>query len=383
MNKNSISRLLVMFMGAIFLSMGFASFTATYFQTESVNPVTVLATAFTVRFALYFLPQPKGVFGDDSLSLSELSSNLKDYLLENFTQLYYKVLNASLPDYMTPIYGIKDELPLVELSVSDILQPGGKDTFNPKPSVQFKDRIGKVRPMKTDVEFTHKKIMAMYKSYLGQVKAGRIDPTTMPFEADIMNRIVVAIKNDVRMKAIFKGVWNADGTSPVDTVNGYLKIISDAIVATDLPSDNIYAGSALSNTNAYDQITALVDKVYANENYSSVPMVALIAPSRKRWYEQDYAATRGAAPYNTSFNQDMIEGTNIKFIAEPGLEGKDRIIITPQENLLFLADDPTGMESLDVDYQKRTRSIAVLSDFQMAPEFAILEQVWVNNYSGI
>lgn len=324
------------------------------------------------------------MFGDDSLSLSELADNLKDFLLANFTKLYYKVLNESMPEYLTPIYGIKDELPLIELAVSNIIQPGGKDTFNPKQNaVQFKSRTAKVRPVKADIEFKHSKIQSLYKSYLGQVKAGRIDPTTLPFEAEIMNRIAIAIKNDVRMRVLFKGVYSANGTAAADCVNGFLKIIADEVAGGGITSAKKTAGAALTSSNAYDQVNLIVDKVMADQDYSNIPMVMLIAPSRKRLYDLDFQGTLGATPYNTQFKNNMVLGTNIEFIEEPGMEGSDRIIVTPKENLLFIADDPSGMESLDVDYDKRTRSIAVMADFQMAPEFAIIEQVWVNDYNGI
>lgn len=312
-----------------------------------------------------------------SLDLSALPAKLKDYAVENKDVLLSKVMVDTMPEYMTPLSGVRDEIPLSELVVESIIQPGGKDAFNPQANkVKFKARVGKVRPVKVDLQFTPTQIANLQKSYYGLIDAGRLDPYTMPFESYIFDKIIARVKNDLRLQAIFKGVYNASGTAPVDTMKGIL-----AIVASDSISGNRTTGAAVTDANAFDEVMKIVALIEADANYSSVPMVGLLSPVNFRKYCNDYAATRGSVIYNDKFEQINVEGTNITLKKEPGMTGSDRIIVTPAENTFWLMNEESQLSNITVEYA--LRNINVMMDFHCAPEIGIMETLWCNNYSGI
>lgn len=312
-----------------------------------------------------------------SLDLSALPAKLKDYAVENKDVLLSKVMVDTMPEYMTPLSGVRDEIPLSELVVESIIQPGSKDAFNPQANkVKFKARVGKVRPIKVDLQFTPTQIVNIQKSYYGLIDAGRLDPYTMPFESYIFEKIISRVKNDLRLQAIFKGVYNASGTAPVDTMKGIL-----AIVASDSISGNRTTGAAVTATNAFEEVMKIVEKVESDANYSSVPMIGLISPINFRNYCNDYAATRGSVIYNDKFEQITVEGTNITLKKEPGMVGSDRIIVTPAENTFWLMNEESALSNITVEYA--LRNIYVMMDFDCAPEIGIMETLWCNNYAGI
>jgi hypothetical protein len=363
--------------GAILLSGIFGFMASNVFVSQGylVNPLIPWA----IVFATFFISKrDTNLAFTSSLDLSALPAKMKDYCIENMVGLLTKLMLGIRPAYFNLLMNVKDEIPLVELVVDSIVQPGGKDTFDPQNNkIKFKARIGKVRSCKVDLQFKPTQVLNMWRSYLGMIAGGSIKVDEMPFESFIVQKIIERAKDDVRVLALFKGVYNASGTTASDLFNGVLKIVVDEISSGGIPAGNIAAGAAITSSNAYDQVQLVVDKVYADPRYNSVPMVCLLAPENYRFYCQDYAATRGAAPYNDNFNQTLIEGTNITLIAEPSMSGSDRIIITPEANLYYLVDEEAATNNITIEYA--LRNINVMMDFSIAPEIGIAELIWTND----
>jgi hypothetical protein len=315
-----------------------------------------------------------------SLDFSALPAKLKDYALSDNYQILTRLLVDGLgfTSYMQMLLG-NDEIPLSEMVIGDILQPGNKDTFAPiDNAIKFKARIGKVRPCKVDLQFKPTQIANFWKSYLGKIARSTPEsPYDVPFEAFLLDQIIKKAQENLRMKAVFKGVYNAAGTTPADTMTGLLALVAAAITDLSLPAAQISTGAAITASNAVDEVRKVIDKVYQVPAYTNMPMIMLIAPENKWYYEQDYQATFGALPYNTSFDKPAIEGTNIRFQAEPGMSGSDRLIVTPEENLFWLVDDEQRQNTLEVE--KALRNLNLMMDFNAAPDFGIAELIWCND----
>lgn len=308
-----------------------------------------------------------------AVDLSALPAKLGTYALANYKQILTKILQDDLRflKYFGNTIPTNDELPLLELVMTSLLQPGGKDTFNAKKAGDFKARIGKVRPCKADVTWTPTVIKAMWQSYIGQIDGGKIDPSKIPFEAYLIAKVISKVKNELHMSAVFKGVLNSSGTAPADTMNGLVTLIANA----DLPSDNIAdAPDPFDASNVGDQLKAVLELV--DDTYYDMPMVCLVAPKVARFYNEWYKTTTGATPYNTEYKKTFLEGTMIEIVSEPGLSGTDHVIITPSENLFWLVDDSANMERVIVEKEKR--NIHVMMDFNASPEIGLGELVWTN-----
>lgn len=308
-----------------------------------------------------------------AVDLSLLPAKLGTYAQTN----YKKILTAILQDDLsfTKYFGntipTNDELPLLELVMGSLLQPGGKDSFNPKKAGDFKARIGKVRPCKADVSWSPTVIKAMWQSYIGMIDGGKINPETIPFEAYLIAKVISKVKQELHYQAVFKGVLNSAGTNPGDTMTGLVKLIADG----SLPAGNIAAApGTITAANAGDKLKAVLDLV--DDTYYDMPMVCLVAPKVARMYNEWYKTTTGSVPYNMEYKKTFLEGTMIEIVSEPGLSGTNHVIITPSENLFWLVDDEANMEKVQVEKEKR--NIHVMMDFNASPEFGIGELVWTN-----
>lgn len=317
----------------------------------------------------------------DSVSLAGLSAKLKDYALEHSDTILTRIVNTNTPDIFTPMANIKDEVPLVSLMVGDILQPGGKDTFTPTAdAITFKDRTLKVRAAKVDLQFGNAKIQAWYKSYLGQVDGGHIDPNKIPLEAYVFGEIIKRAQKN-RIQAMFKGVYNASGTTPLSVCDGVLPIITTDVASGAIPAGNVTTGAAVTNSNAVDEVDKLMDLIVANDDLSSEDMVLCMSSQNLRKYNKDYQATFGALPYNTSFEKQTVDGTNVTLMGIPHMNGSDRMFATPKGFLFWGYDLPGGDETIRVE--NALRNISLMMDLQVGVNYGVGEYMFVNNYLGI
>lgn len=314
-----------------------------------------------------------------SIDFSGLPSKMADYALADESGLLTKMLvdDLGFTSYMQLLTG-NDEIPLTELVVGDVLQPGGKDSFNPTNSLSFKARIGKVRPCKVDLQFTPTKILQFWKTYLGKVKGGTpSSPYDMPFEQFILEQVAKKLKENLRLKAIFQGVYNAAGTGAVDTMDGLIALRNAAITDGSIPAGNLTAYTVIDAVNAVDEFSKLAEKIVKDPAYGTQKMIALVSPYIHYCYNQAYKAENNTLPYNNQFNQTKLEGTEIFIQPEPGLAGVNTIMVTPESNLFYLVDDEKRQDSIIIEKEKR--NINVMIDFQAAVQFGIAELVWSMN----
>lgn len=315
-----------------------------------------------------------------AVDLSQLPAKLGTYAQTNLKQLLSAILlkDLSFMNYFGNTLVTNDEVPIMQLVMNSVLQPGAKDAFNPTGAGVFKARIGKVRPCKVDLTFSPSRIEAMWKSYIGMIDGGKIDAAVIPFEAFIILKVIEKVKEDLQLRAVFKGVLNGAGTTPADTMDGLIKLIQAAGTSGEIPGANIAAApGGITESNAGDKFKAVFDKVAAtNDAYFAVPMVCAASPNNVRKYNIWYQTTYGALPYNKEFNKTYLDGTLVELTSEPGLSGTDHIFITPKDNLFWLVDNQGKQEQVTVEKEKR--NIHFLMDFNAAPDFGMGQLIWTN-----
>lgn len=312
-----------------------------------------------------------------AVDFSGLGPKIQSYTLREAETLLTTILitDQSFLDYMELYPEVTDQLALTQMFVSSVLQPGGKDTFDPKGTVGFKNRIGQVRDCKIDYTLTPTMINAMWKSYLGRIaKSKRGDVYDVPFQQYIIDKLAEKAKEEMHLEAVFKGVYNHDKKQANRVFDGLLPLLSKAGV---LQASQIFAGAPITQSNAIDQLEGLADKVPSH--LINKPLVMLVEPSAAKFYNRDYRGTFGGNTNNTGpFEHKMLDGTNITIVPEPGLADTGGMICTLKGNLVWMTG-PLGGGPNSFIVEKSKRNVDIMADFQAAPDLAIAEYVWVND----
>ncbi len=310
-----------------------------------------------------------------AIDFSGLGPKIASYTLREAGQLLTSILitDQSFLAYMELYPDVTDQLALTQMFVSSVLQPGGKDTFDPKGTVGFKNRIGQVRDCKIDYTLTPTMINAMWKSYLGRIaKSKRGEVYDVPFQQYIIDKLAEKAKEEMHLEAVFKGVYNHDKKQANRVFDGLLPLLSKAGV---LAAKQIYAGAPITQANAIDQLEGIADLVPSH--IINKDLVMLVEPTVAKFYNRDYRATYGTKQDYQGFSHTTLDGTNITIVPEPGLADTGGIICTLRGNLVWMTG-PLGGGPNSFIVEKSKRNVDIMADFQAAPDLAIAEYVWVN-----
>lgn len=342
-------------------------FTAVVCTASGLPPVPV-ALALTL---ISLVPLPKGV-ALTAINVTSINTTLGAYLREYADVLVTEMLlNQNFEDRVEIWDDCTDEVPLPSLTISDLVKPGNVTAFAPAGNeLTFKARNLKVRDAKVDLLLypaqLHKTWLGMYRK-----KGKGDDVMDLPFEAFIMQYIIQKVKENVHLLALYKGSYNAAGTTPGATMNGFLTIIANEITATNITP--ITTG-VITSANVSSKLFLVYDGL--GEAYKSNETQMLVSPTIFDWYVRQFNPLTNATIVATDtagldktpkLNRVGLHGTNCVVVREPGLAGSQRIITTPKANMVFGTDSISDMAEIRV--QEFERSLKLMMDFRIGAEF--------------
>ncbi len=305
-----------------------------------------------------------------SIDLSKLATTLGDYCRTNKENLLQSILveNKSF-EHMTPLAGIKDEEPILDIDMGNLIKPYAKAWTPSANAIDPTPRIMKVRTMKVEIELEPLKYE---KTYLGHFLREGTNVENLPFERFLMDKIAQKAKEQIETAAIFKGVYNAVGTAPADTMDGLNKIVADEITATNIAPT---VTGVITSSTAVAQLESLFDVV--PEEWRETDFKMFVSPEIKQWYNRDYRTKFGAVSHNQEFDKKYIEGTRCEIVGMPGLAGSQRIHLVPMWNIFWGTDLVSDMGTVSVERNHWT--LDVMMAFKVGVQIGSLQYYWCND----
>lgn len=328
----------------------------------------------TISALSFFTTKESGYALFTAIDTTELAAALGDYYRENRDIMVTETLLDPNVTEMFQVYDdVTDELPLPSLSIGDIIKPGVVKTFSGTANaLDFDARILKVRDIKYDLFLEP---TDLHKQWLAYKRAkrrsdGSHDPMEILFEAFIMERIATAARNQLYMNAIYKGTYNAAGTTPASTMTGFATLITSLIaaeVATPGTGITPVSVSDFTSSNVITNLEAVYDGL--GEAYKAAPTHMKVEPTIFDWYVRKYRSDFGG---NNDYSgmavaKVRLDGTQCDVVRDPGLTGTGRVICSPKENFVYGCDAarPGAMILQPFD-----RGIKVMGDFKAGVQFA-------------
>jgi len=137
--------------------------------------------------------------------------------------------------------------------------------------------------------------------------------------------------------------WLGDtgGSGSLALQDGFVKLIGTTNAAKAITGTRISFGP-ITDTTALGFVEGLVDAIMNVPDLSSAAasgeLELYISPQNRRDYDINYRTTFGDTTHATDFNEDFVQGTNIRFRVVGGLTGADFMCITPKDNLSQVVD---------------------------------------------
>ncbi len=306
-------------------------------------------------------------------SAAALQDYIRKFMPDLITKLYHGFLTGLI---ITPHEGVKGQLVLTENIIGTLVQMWSK-TFDPLDNViDFKARTLIVYPMKVDIQVFPQEFET---TYLGMARRPGFQPDDMPYQAFVMQQILNKVNQETE-NATWQAVLDAtpDAGDPMNELfNGFLKIIVDELVATNITAVTTAAHSASNAVaNAESVHAALAPVCQVEETYMFCSMAFA------RLYNQNYRADFGKYVGTEKRNGlDMIrlDFGNCWLVPVIGMGTSSRLICTPASNLHY-GYDLEG-DAANIRVEQNHRSLDFMIDFKFGVQIGIVHNniLAVNN----
>jgi len=273
----------------------------------------------------------------------------------------------------------RDKAPLVQLDVKDAWKPAS-DAFNGQEALAVRSRFATFKEGDIDLEITLSQIKEIYQSYLGWTKAPNRtlnDVNDNPFELFFLNHIIGKHFQFLRTKTTWAGVYNAAGSGAGSLADGFITLFTAGRgVGGDILASHVFDGTAITDANAYAQVNGVANLVAsADELLLREELNVYLSQTNYDKYRRNrrtlFPEHVGPADRPTILD----DYSNMKFAIDPGLVGKDTIVIAPKKNMLFVCNDDPGKYRLNIvkDVKSWKMSIRASLGFDYAtPDWVFL-----------
>lgn len=246
----------------------------------------------------------------------------------------------------------RDKAPLVRMDMKDGMKVAS-DNFAGQQLLDVKSRVATFVEGDIDIEIKFSDIKAAYQTYLGWlVEPSRTlaEVRETPFELFFIRRVIAQHFEYIRLKTAYKGVYNAAAVGSENLTDGFItKFTAGRGVGGDIAASHVFDGEAITAANAYAQVNGVANLIDGVN--SKLRNEQLIAVMSHTVYDK-YRANRRALFPNFVGPADMPtvldDYSNIKIVVEPGLAGKETIVITKKDNLCFIANENPGVYQINV-----------------------------------
>ena len=261
----------------------------------------------------------------------------------------------------------KELLAMPVIAIEDTLKHMTK-----RLGIRGKETVGsisngaKLRPYKTDKGATNTTVLdgRTLETFLGDV-VEEFDPytiyTTLYGESVATERTKLQIVKAIAMEiakeatsdliyAIWTGVRDASGNTTTDLFDGFDTIAGKEITAGNIATNkgNLVALGTITAANVGDKLKAFFRACHPLLKREAVKLFVPVVI--KEMYEDWYQANVGAIPYNTSFEKNILEGSNKKceIVDLVGMEESEHLFISTKRNMLVGMDQESDREHVEI-----------------------------------
>lgn len=258
---------------------------------------------------------------------------------------------------------------------------------------EFKSNLWELQQMKIDLVYTCDDLNKWFNKFQSwRTQWGDGNPLlAWDFPRYLYNmHILPKVKNDMEMKAAYKGVRVAPTTGVAGTtlgsVNGMGKVLADGIVSGDIPSGNVITTGLITSANAVAKMETFAGGL-PEEDLTQGGML-LCSEQTHRNFVRDMLERYGNGCCTTTpiGNPDLaariagtpIFNTNIRLVSLPSMTGSNRIIFSSmQDNLIWGNRTGEGMLPT-IRWQEKDRTLTGLAEFHRFYGYENGKRLFVN-----
>ncbi len=314
------------------------------------------------------------------LTTSSIATEYGQYYIkegQNRSRLYRALtqMPKTLENHARHIRTEETKYRMANYSFGSVVQPFST-TFNPVSDLTFTPNQIDLNKMKVNVRITPDEIEDMWLAFMsGNATRTKKDWPIVRFimEEYIANQIGADRENYI----VYKGKYNAGGTTPADCMDGLHKKLHEGAANTDYPINTITGIGELDSASIFDQVEAFdhaIDQLYWNAEVN-----IFVSPE---WYRAFLVDRRAQTFYQLRNEGDFdncidFTGRRHKLVALPSMAGSKHMWACTPGNLLWLTI--RDMNTSSADMQAIHYDVDVMLDWWEGIGFACNKEVWATS----
>lgn len=267
----------------------------------------------------------------------------------------------------------------------EILQPY-QGAYTAKGSVAHAENKIRVRPIKSDTDWTEVDLAVWYGKFLAsRFEAGKT-PENWTFPMFIMERVIVPKMYSEMNNNAWNGIYAAPtpGTAgaSIDSIDGFKKVIADHVTAG---TTNVLASGTFTASTIRENVESFIDLL--PEHVSGKGGRLLMSNANRRKYVRDYrdefyANNTGIHANNNSMRKIFVDDCDVEIVGIRAMGASNRFVFIPNEvdtNMVYVSRNGYSLLPQFIFKCPDPRTLKMSSTIYRGYGFEDPMNVWVNN----
>ena len=298
-----------------------------------------------------------------SYNITELDNRLKNYLETNGTEVLTKALfNSESAKYFQIQTGCTSEQPIIRLDSSITLADATSCGFEANGSDTFSNRLLSPKFLKVNKEICAKTLLKTWAH--SDVRMNALGET-LPFEELLINNNINELAK-VNERLIWEGKTSG-GVGNMALMDGIITIAraDENTIKLEKGSDDLWTRVEKTWLALAPEVADKCTLFMSIANYKQL-IVELMNKNMYNVFET----------YEGEYRMTM-PGTNLVIRGVSGIT-EDVLVCTPEDNLYLGVDGESDSETVDLYFDKSSRTFKFVVEYAYAVQYAFSEFVYIN-----
>ena len=298
-----------------------------------------------------------------SYNITELDNRLKNYLETNGTEVLTKALfNSESAKYFQIQTGVTAETPIIRLDSSITLADATSCGFEANGSDTFSNRLLSPKFLKVNKEICAKTLLKTWAH--SDVRMNALGET-LPFEELLINNNINELAK-VNERLIWEGKTSG-GVGNMALMDGIITIAraDENTIKLEKGSDDLWTRVEKTWLALAPEVADKCTLFMSIANYKQL-IVELMNKNMYHVFET----------YEGEYRMTM-PGTNLVIRGVSGIT-EDVLVCTPEDNLYLGVDGESDSETVDLYFDKSSRTFKFVVEYAYCVNYAFSEFVYIN-----
>ena len=275
----------------------------------------------------------------------------------------------------------RDKATYTNAEIFDAVRVAGPD-FAPVNALTLGVRKVQLEDFDIDLTLSRETLKGWVRSYLGDITGmNREKPLieAQGFPAFMLQQIIGRQFGFMYLMGAWKGERAVNGKKAEKSVTGLLeKLTIGRASGGDIPTSNVHTAAVITVANAYEEVNAVAELIKTNNSeLLGRALECRMSPELYIMYKRNRQALFPTHLSPTDNPTALDDFSNITLVQEPGLAGKQTVLITDPNMLRLTTNESVGDYAMSME--RKVKSWDFNLHFSLCFDYAYGKLIYLND----